>query len=137
MVSEPQISVVGAAWDERAERDVQAIRALDPLDLSDMRQKVERGAATLFAVNVDGERAGSLILSWQDSPRGRVIYCEALAAESGTCGHIVPTLIEMIAEWAKAQGAAMLRFETARDGLMKICEANGFSRFYVMERALS
>lgn len=130
-----KIVLRGAVFDERTASDICRVEHFDEADAEHFRAGIESGLYNLLSVEIDGDRRGSIILSWE---RGDTLtlFCNVLSAEHVPGVNIVSEIVEMMAVYAKAKGAGMLRFWTRREGLVRITEQMGFTRNYVMERAV-
>lgn len=136
MADTPQVTLRGAQFDERAQSDLARVRAFAKPDIDLIEGRVASGLYTLFAVEMGEARVGTMVLSWDQDAGGKVLFCNALAIDRFHGSHIVPTVVEMLAPWAEQNGAYKMRFQTARDGLMRVCEGLGFNRQYVMEKEI-
>lgn len=136
MADTSQITLRGARFDERAQTDLARVRTFGKPDIDLIEGRVAGGVYTLFAVEMGGARVGTMVLSWERDGGGTALFCNALAIDRFHGSNIVPAVVEMLGPWAKEQGANKLRFQTARDGLMRVCEGLGFKRQYVMEKEI-
>lgn len=136
MADAPQIAIRGTRFCERARTDLSRVRTFQKADIDLMETHCAQGVVSLFAVEMDGQRVGTMALSWDHDASGKVLFCNALAIDRFHGSNIVPAVVEMLGPWAKDQGASKMRFQTARDGLMRVCKGLGFDRQYVMEKEI-
>lgn len=135
MAGRTSIELRGAKFDWRARADLGRIRSDSAADLAHYEQSCAAGDTSCLAVVVDGTRRGTLIVSWIDEGE-TVFVCNAAAVDPIKGRDMTRELFELMQAWAADQGAAKLRFWTARRGLAVRTEEWGFTPRYVMEKGL-
>lgn len=133
LVTYPQI-----AWDAAARSHLSLIAGETPAALDHYQSAVDRGEMTLHAIEVDGQRIGSITYMLDRDFVGDVLFVTGMGAQPvdgvslthDACNVFLPAI-------AEALGCKAIRFWTRRDGFVRALSDLGFAPIYVMEKSLA
>lgn len=131
-VSYPQIK-----WDDAARSHLSKIAGETAAALDHYHSAVNNGTMTLHAIEVEGQRVGSLSYMMDQDFVGDVLFVTGMGAEPvegvnltrDACAIFLPAL-------AKSLGCKAIRFWTRREGFVRALSDHGFAPVYVMEKAI-
>jgi len=135
VVDNQEIVLRGVGFDDRTVQDLARVRHFTTADIDHFKEGVASGHYNLLAVEISGQRRGTLVLSW-DYGSEKALFCNVLAAEHVPGADLIAAIDDMCCALAREHGAKKFRFCTYRPGLVRICEALGFKRQFTMEKAV-
>ena len=103
---------------------------------TDMMARIASGDCLPMWVMAGGDRVGVVVLSTEIQQSGLALIVNALSADpvAGVC--VATEVLGLLRVMARETGVTCIRFWTQRPGLVRLMEAEGFSRSYVMEMGL-
>lgn len=124
-------------WDAPAKVHLGLIAGETDAGLVHYEQAVNKGEMSLAAIEVEGQRVGTLSYMIDHDLGGAVLFVTGMGAHpvegvslaQDACSTFLPEL-------AKQKGCALIRFWTRRAGFVKALKDEGFAQIYVMEKAV-
>lgn len=125
------------SWDDAAKSHLGLIAGETDAGIVHYEQAVNNGEMFLIAIDVEGQRIGTLSYMIDHDLGGAVLFVTGMGAHpvagvslaQDACNNFLPEL-------AKQKGCALIRFWTRREGFVKALEGEGFAPIYVMEKAV-
>jgi hypothetical protein len=93
-----------------------------------------KGDAQFLAVMCDDKRAGTAVFTYLEHEGALV--CNALSCEALEGVNIAGQVADAAESWGLRLGAKILRFWTARDGLIRLMESQGYQIKHVGEKVI-
>lgn len=124
-------------WDAPATAHLGLIAGETDAGLAHYERAVNNGDMSLVAIDVDGQRIGTLSFMIDHDLGGAVLFVTGMGANpvdgvslaQDACTNFLPDL-------AKKNGCNVVRFWTRRAGFVKALEGEGYAPIYVMEKPI-
>lgn len=120
-------------WNEVAERELSQIADVTPEDMAIFKAQVRLESWQLLAIQIDGERVGSVVWSTEREGKTFAVIVNAAFARPVRGVDVAQALLDMFHTTARHYGASAVRIWTSRRGLVRKLERAGATKRYVME----